>query len=361
MKTCAGCGKNVAGEYVQALGAEWHPDCFRCAGCGNTIRREGFVEHEGRPYHLACYHVQFSPRCSGCGESIVGRYTSALGKQWHPEHFVCASCGKPFAEGKFFEQGGKAYCEDDYHALFSPRCAVCGEPLRERYAINLWGERYCERHDDLPKCYSCGRPISERLTGGGVRYPDGSHMCSRCRRTAIDDAKTGERVISKVRQALAREGLDLGATRIPLRLTSQDELSQRSSRGYVPDPSGMACTREWTHNGKVVRREVEEILVLSGLPEEHFATVAAHELGHAWLALNGFPQLPPQVEEGICELCEYLWLRTQSTPEARYRLELMEASKDPVYGAGYHAARRALEGRTVATLLEYVRREKTFP
>lgn len=360
MPLCAGCKKEIIGEYVQALGAAWHRACFRCAECGKAIGREGFIEHGGEVYHAAC-HARFSPRCAACGQPIAGRYTNALGKSWHEEHFVCARCGRPFAGGRFFEKDGRAYCEADYHSLFSPQCVVCGEPLRGRYIVNLWGDQYCERHNDLPKCYSCGRPIGERLTGGGSRYRDGRHMCRRCRRTAIDDVKEGERVMSKARQALAREGMNLGAARIPLRLMGQEELSSRSRQGYVTDPSGMACTREWTQGGSMVRREVEEVLVLHGLPEEHFATVAAHELGHAWLFLNNYPQLPPQVEEGICELCEYLWLRKQGTPEARYRLELMESSKDPVYGVGFHAARRALEGRSLAALLEYVRRERRFP
>jgi len=186
-------------------------------------------------------------------------------------------------------------------------------------------------------------------------------MCNLCRRTAIDDPAEGERIMGEVRRALASFGVNLGTARIPLRLTDQGELTRRSTQAYASDPSGMACTRVWTQGGREVRREVEEILVLHGLPREHFATVVAHELGHSWLFLNSFPQLPPPVEEGICELCEYLWLRRQGTREAQYRLVVMESNKDPVYGAGFQSARRALEGRTFPALLEYVRKQGRFP
>ncbi len=362
MPTCIDCRKAIIGEYVSALGADWHHGCFRCASCGRVLGDRSFVEHAGQAYHAFCYHERFSPRCAGCGEPISGQYTNALGRSWHPEHFRCARCGKPFDGDSFYEREGTAYCEQDYNALFSPKCAVCGEPLRGAYSVNLWGDNYCERHNgELAKCYSCGRPLSKRLTGGGVRYEDGRRMCNLCRRTAVDDKAEGEQIVRDVRRAMSRWGMDLRNAAAPLRLTDQRELTTRSTRTYVSDPSGMACTRVWTRGSQVIRREVEEILVLHGLPLEHFTSVAAHELGHAWLFVNGFPVLSPIVEEGICELCEYLWLLEQKTPEAEYRMQVMDSNRDPVYGVGFHAALRALEGRTLPGLLEYVRKYGSFP
>ena len=362
MPTCAGCRKSIAGEYIGALRADWHPACFRCGGCGRPVTDRGFIENDGKAFHPGCYHERFSLKCAGCGSAITGSYTSALGRAWHAEHFVCARCGKPLAGRGFFERDGRAYCEADYHLLFTPKCAVCGDPLRGTYSINLWGDNYCARHDnELHRCYSCGRLLSGRLTGGGVRYHDGRHICNLCKRTAVDRPAEGERIMLEVRQALTKVGMDLGTSRIPLRLTDQAELRHRSTETYAGDPSGMACTKLWTQGSQVLRRDVEEILVLSGLPREHFATVAAHELGHAWLFLNAFPKLAPQVEEGICGLCEYLWLKRQRTREAQYRLTVMDHNQDPVYGAGFRSALRALDGRTFPALLEYVRRQGRFP
>lgn len=56
---------------------------------------------------------------------------TALGKTWHPEHFTCACCGQELGSRPFFERGGQAYCEEDYHQAFSPRCAYCASPIRE--------------------------------------------------------------------------------------------------------------------------------------------------------------------------------------------------------------------------------------
>jgi paxillin len=69
--------------------------------------------------------------CALCGESIVGEVIIALGNMWHPEHFTCCHCNAEIGHTNFFERSGKAYCENDYHDLFSPRCGFCNGPIKE--------------------------------------------------------------------------------------------------------------------------------------------------------------------------------------------------------------------------------------
>ncbi|MBK9233399.1 MAG: hypothetical protein IPO15_21780 [Anaerolineae bacterium] len=40
-------------------------------------------------------------RCAYCGKPVIGDYTTALGKAWHPSHFICAQCRQPFDGGSF--------------------------------------------------------------------------------------------------------------------------------------------------------------------------------------------------------------------------------------------------------------------
>ena len=54
---------------------------------------------------------------------------TALGRTWHPEHFVCSHCRQELGTQNFFERDGQPYCEPDYHHLFSPRCAYCNGPI----------------------------------------------------------------------------------------------------------------------------------------------------------------------------------------------------------------------------------------
>ena len=335
-----------------------------------------------------------SPRCAYCGKPVIGDYTTALGKAWHPSHFICAQCRQPFDGGSFYERNGKAYCKRDFDELFGrrcasgellgqnryfekddkvycethywqkfgKRCAIGGEILKGAYQINAWGDTYCAEHSaGLAECYSCHRFICERLTRGGVRYDDGHSICNRCRQTAIDTAAQGQPALMQVRRALARLGLEIGPAETPLRLVDQQELNRRSTKSYSKQPTGMACHHTLTRNGQIVERQVEAILILSGLPREHFTAVAAHELMHIYLFMNAFPDLEPVVEEGLCELAEYLWLKQQNTPEAAYRLGLMDKNENPVYGQGFQLARRSLEKMHLLPMLDYVRKWSRFP
>lgn len=54
---------------------------------------------------------------------------TALGKVWHPEHFVCSECEIELGSRNFFEKDGRPYCESDYFTLFSPHCAQCNKPI----------------------------------------------------------------------------------------------------------------------------------------------------------------------------------------------------------------------------------------
>ena len=267
------------------------------------------------------------PVCAGCQRPIWGRYVQAQGTTWHPEHFVCA---------------------------------VCQQPIHAAFVTNAWGDTYCAQHAaTYSLCYSCQRLICPALTNGGVFYGDGRTMCNRCRQTAVDQVAQGLPILTHVRQQLATLGLDLGQAPIALRLTDQHELSGHAPTGA--DSAGQTHVQTWLQNGHVVRQTVEEMRILRGLPAEHFAAIAAHELGHVWLVLHGSPDLPPLIAEGLCELCAALWLDQQATEEATFRLRLMAANPDPVYGAGYRLARQALAGRTLPEILAYLRQHRRFP
>lgn len=67
--------------------------------------------------------------CGECNRPIVGQVVAAMGKTFHPEHFRCVKCNCELGERTFFEREGMAYCERDYHRLYSPQCAHCHQPI----------------------------------------------------------------------------------------------------------------------------------------------------------------------------------------------------------------------------------------
>ena len=67
---------------------------------------------------------------------------------WHPEHFVCHECQRPFGDAGFHEKDGKAYCRDDYFKMFAPKCSGCEEAVIDNYISALNGHWH-------PQCFVC--------------------------------------------------------------------------------------------------------------------------------------------------------------------------------------------------------------
>jgi len=78
------------------------------------------------------YRKALSATCAVCRRPIDGRSINALGKMYHPEHFVCTKCEKPFAGGHYYEVDGDPYCEVHFNEQKGNDCARCGEPASGR-------------------------------------------------------------------------------------------------------------------------------------------------------------------------------------------------------------------------------------
>nr|XP_014332398.1 PREDICTED: paxillin [Bos mutus] len=148
---CGACKKPIAGQVVTAMGKTWHPEHFVCTHCQEEIGSRNFFERDGQPYCEKDYHNLFSPRCYYCNGPILDKVVTALDRTWHPEHFFCAQCGAFFGPEGFHEKDGKAYCRKDYFDMFAPKCGGCARAILENYisALNtLWH----------PECFVCRIP-----------------------------------------------------------------------------------------------------------------------------------------------------------------------------------------------------------
>lgn len=99
---CAYCNGPILDKCVTALDKTWHPDHFFCAQCGNTFGDDGFHEKDGKPYCRDDYFNMFAPKCGGCNSPIMDNYISALNAQWHPECFVCRDCKEPMKSKQYY-------------------------------------------------------------------------------------------------------------------------------------------------------------------------------------------------------------------------------------------------------------------
>ncbi|KAK0416658.1 hypothetical protein QR680_012614 [Steinernema hermaphroditum] len=209
---CASCGKPIIGQVVIALGKMWHPEHYVCCQCGEELGHRNFFERGGKAYCEDDYHNMFSPRCGYCSGPIKDRCISALGKTFHPEHFVCAECGHEFGDEGFHEKDGRAYCKNDYFALFAPKCHGCRNTIRMNFITALgtqWhpecfvcqdcrrpfdggsffehlGAPFCEQHYHEKRgslCVVCRAPISGRCVSAmGQKFHPEHFTCSYCHR-----------------------------------------------------------------------------------------------------------------------------------------------------------------------------------
>eukprot|EP00070_Physeter_catodon_P028893 XP_028335787.1 paxillin isoform X4 [Physeter catodon] len=166
---CGACKKPIAGQVVTAMGKTWHPEHFVCTHCQEEIGSRNFFERDGQPYCEKDYHNLFSPRCYYCNGPILDKVVTALDRTWHPEHFFCAQCGAFFGPEGFHEKDGKAYCRKDYFDMFAPKCGGCARAILENYisALNtLWH----------PECFVCRECFTPFVNGSFFEH-DGQPYC----------------------------------------------------------------------------------------------------------------------------------------------------------------------------------------
>jgi len=142
---CAHCGQGITDKAITAMNKKWHPEHFVCTTCNQPFPGGTFFEKEGRPYCEKDFYGGFAPKCAQCGQPITGDCVNAFGQQWHVEHFCCAYCQKAFGSEPFHEWQGKPYCEAHYNQVAGSICAGCSKSISGR-VVAAMGKKYHPEH-----------------------------------------------------------------------------------------------------------------------------------------------------------------------------------------------------------------------
>ncbi|KCV67634.1 hypothetical protein H696_05921 [Fonticula alba] len=144
--TCAKCQKPIMSknELIVYQRERYHARHFSCHSCSSVLTAD-CKELDDKLYCQPCHQKALSATCDVCRRPIDGRSISALGKQFHPEHFVCTRCEKPFGQSSFFEYEGKPYCEIHFNEV---RGAMCGRCLKspQEASVPVFSRHYCRSH-----------------------------------------------------------------------------------------------------------------------------------------------------------------------------------------------------------------------
>ncbi|XP_025408374.1 PDZ and LIM domain protein Zasp isoform X5 [Sipha flava] len=151
---CGQCNLYIRGPFITALGKIWCPEHFVCTNekCKRPLQDIGFVEEDNGLYCEYCFEQYLAPVCSKCSKKIKADCLNAIGKQFHPECFNCTYCGKLFGNSPFFLEDSLPYCENDWNELFTTKCIACGFPIE---AGDRWVEALNNNYHS--PCFNCSK------------------------------------------------------------------------------------------------------------------------------------------------------------------------------------------------------------
>ncbi|XP_057449443.1 protein DA1-related 1-like [Lotus japonicus] len=283
--------------------------------------------------------------CAGCKTGIgQGRFLSCMGAVWHPQCFCCHACHLPITDYEYSMSKDHPYHKSCYREKHHPRCDVCknfiptnSAGLIEYRAHPFWLQKYCpsHEHDGTPRCCSC-----ERMEPRDTKYlllNDGRKLCLECLDSVIMDTHECQPLYLEIQEFY--EGLNMKVKQqVPMLLVERQALNEamegeKNGHHHLPETRGLCLSEEQTVT-TILRRpsigagyqtvdmitephrltrhcEVTAILVLYGLPRLLTGSILAHEMMHAWLRLKGYPNLSPEVEEGICQVLAHMWLESE--------------------------------------------------
>jgi paxillin len=153
---CAYCNTAISDRCLTAMNKKWHVDCFVCNNCCQPFQGGRFFENNGMPYCQGCFEKTFMTRCAGCSQNVSGRIINAMAQQWHQECFVCSYCRRSLVGLPFYEKEGKPFCEAHYFAASTATCAACRQPIQGR-CVDALGKKF---HPEHFICTYCMNPLA---------------------------------------------------------------------------------------------------------------------------------------------------------------------------------------------------------
>ncbi|XP_044538983.1 prickle planar cell polarity protein 3, partial [Gracilinanus agilis] len=179
---CEQCGKQIRGGDLVVFasraghGTCWHPQCFLCATCGELLVDLIYFYQAGKIYcgrhHAECLR----PRCQACDEIIfAAECTEAEGRHWHIRHFCCFDCEGPLGGQRYVMRGSRPHCGACYEARHAQYCDSCGERIGMEQGQMTYGGQHWHASESCFSCCRCGRP----LLGEPFLPKQGQIFCSR--------------------------------------------------------------------------------------------------------------------------------------------------------------------------------------
>lgn len=376
---CAVCNE-IALSPISALGNLYHRECFKCVACYEIIgANEPFAimtDDDGQrsPMHRGCYSNLYGLKCTVCRSIIQGDSDGRVSYVKHP----------------FFQE---VMCPS-HNTTNHRKCTGCHryEPTGVNYKFADLGDA------NRCVCYSCCRTVivdskdAKPLWDRVIRFfGDVLHL------PIFDSMKTipvlvvpHEALNSQLQHSNHRgssqimtRGLCLSEHQIGMNLLLPSLRFDRSTSSFIArdaESRGHTYFEIPKSTRANSQTNVSAILCLSGLPADLSASILAHEATHAWIKLhprfNPALPIPPQVEEGVCQLVAMLFLSDgleqaskinqdgdgPSDEKLRQYFKFsIETDTSEIYGQGYRKAAKAYAQIGIEALLSHIVNYREFP
>ena len=124
IENCAECGEEITESTVTFQEEPYHPECFVCCKCFESLCGKLIYKVEGKRVDKECYSEFYARRCEKCQVALMDpkvKYLSYGGSTYHAECFCCTACEETLSGRKFYalEERGNV-CEDCYDNTHEP-------------------------------------------------------------------------------------------------------------------------------------------------------------------------------------------------------------------------------------------------
>eukprot|EP00054_Salpingoeca_dolichothecata_P037185 m.10007 g.10007 ORF g.10007 m.10007 type:complete len:284 (-) comp7312_c0_seq2:156-1007(-) len=116
---CYGCERGIFDTVLKALGQKYHPKCFVCHICKQSLEGKPFIRENEQPYCETCHQKGFTQKCARCnkvinpggdGQTVI---VKAGGDSFHSDCYTCETCNLKFGDDErnsAYQVFGHLYC-----------------------------------------------------------------------------------------------------------------------------------------------------------------------------------------------------------------------------------------------------------
>jgi hypothetical protein len=186
-----------------------------------------------------------------------------------------------------------------------------------------------------------------------------------CRAVAVESIAQARTLFDEVVKWLKGQGLLYNNMSLNLLLGNQEQFHKHVNnhiKGTIDKHTlGVTMLRSYGVAGVNLHTQISGVAILRSLPITLFQAVAAHELGHVWLAVHDVISLSDWATEGFCELLAFCWLMHIGTNESRYYATSIEQCTDSIYGEGFRKIRSLAQATGFNNLIKMLHTKKALP